>query len=45
MNDLEEVITYHHEALSLCPTGHPFRSPSLNNLANAVLTRYKQSGT
>jgi hypothetical protein len=44
MEDLEEVITYHREALTLCPPGHPNRSTSLNNLASAVLTRYEQSG-
>jgi hypothetical protein len=37
MEDLEEVITYHREALTLRPPGHPDRSSSLNNLANVFL--------
>jgi hypothetical protein len=45
MEDLEEAITYHREALTLCPPGHPNRSSSLNNLASAVHTRYKQLGS
>jgi len=44
MEDLEEAILYHREALALCPRGHPGRSSSLNNLANAVFTRFEQSG-
>ena len=43
MEDLEEVITFHREALTFRPPGHPDRSQSLNNLAIAVLTRYKHS--
>jgi hypothetical protein len=34
MEDLEQVITYCHEARAL----------SLNNLASAFLARYRQSG-
>ena len=45
MEDLDEVMTYHHEALTLRPPGHPDRSMSLNNLANALLAHYKQSGS
>jgi hypothetical protein len=37
MEDLEEAITYHREALTLRPPGHPDRFMSLNNLASAVL--------
>ena len=44
MEDLKEATTYYHEALSLHPPGHPNRPASLNNLASALLTRYKQSG-
>ena len=44
MEDLEEVITYHCEALTLCPTGHPSCSTSLNNLATAVFACYEQLG-
>jgi len=43
MDDLEEGITYNSEVLTLCPPGHPYRPAFLNNLAIAVLTRYKQS--
>ena len=32
MEDLEDVITYNREALTLHPVGHPNRSSSLNNL-------------
>jgi hypothetical protein len=44
MEDLEDAISYHREALSLRPPGHPNRSSSLNNLANVLSTRYEQSG-
>jgi hypothetical protein len=44
MEDLEEVITYHREALTLCPPGHPDRSIFPQQPCNAVLTRYEQSG-
>jgi CHAT domain-containing protein len=44
MEDLDEAITYHRAALTLRPPGHPDCSTSLNNLANAVLTRYHRSG-
>ena len=42
MEDLEEAITYNHEALSLCPPGHPDRSMYLINLAIALFRYYKQ---
>ena len=32
MEDLEEVITYHREALTLRPPGHPDHSSSLDNM-------------
>ena len=38
------MITYHREALSLRPSGHPDRSPSLGNLADALFARYMQLG-
>ena len=41
MEDLEEVIMYRREALSL---HHPDCSQSLNGITSAVLTRYVQSG-
>jgi len=44
MEDLEEAISYNREAFTLCPVGHPGHSRYLNNLANAVLVQYKQSG-
>jgi len=44
MEDLEDLITYYHEALALCPPGHVHRSSSLNNLGNAVSARYQQLG-
>jgi Na+-translocating ferredoxin:NAD+ oxidoreductase RNF subunit RnfB len=44
MEDLEDAISSHREALTLCPPGHPNRSISLNNLANALSTRFEQSG-
>ena len=44
MEDLENVIIYHREALTLCPLGHPGHSSSLNNLAIAIFTCHEQSG-
>jgi hypothetical protein len=44
MEDLEEVITYRREALTLCPLGDPDHSSFLNNIANVVLACYEQSG-
>ena len=41
MEDMEELITYDRQALALFPHGHPNRSVSLNNLANAVSARFK----
>ena len=43
MEDLENAIAYHREALTLRPLGHPDRSMSLNNLAIAVHSRYEKS--
>ena len=45
MDDFEEVIIYHREALSLRPSGHSDRSPSLSNLADAIFTRYLRLST
>ncbi|KAJ6569031.1 hypothetical protein B0H19DRAFT_1065813 [Mycena capillaripes] len=42
--DIEEAIKLHREALDLCPTPHPERCGSLNNLANAVHTRFEHRG-
>ena len=42
--NLEDMITGCRKALTVCPPGHPDRSYSLNNIANAVLTRYQQLG-
>ena len=44
MEDLEAVITSYRETLTLCPPGHPARSSSLNDLANALCTRFEQTG-
>jgi len=44
MEDLEAVITSCRETLTLCPPGHPDHSSSLNDLANALFTRFQQSG-
>ena len=44
MEHFEEVITYHREALSLRPPGHPNRSASLSYLAGAIFARYLQFG-
>ncbi|KAH8105041.1 CHAT domain-containing protein [Phellopilus nigrolimitatus] len=44
MEDLEESIALHRDALELRPHEHPDRSSSFNNLANAVQTRFKQTG-
>jgi len=43
MDDLEDAISSYREALTLRPPGHPNRSNSLMNLANALFTRFKQS--
>ncbi|KIJ57702.1 hypothetical protein HYDPIDRAFT_34865, partial [Hydnomerulius pinastri MD-312] len=43
-NDLDEAIQHHRAALQLTPAGHPDRSASLNNLANALSTRFEQRG-
>ena len=44
MEDLEEAITCHRQALVLLPYRHHSRSMSLNNLANVVSTRFEQLG-
>jgi len=45
MEDLEETIICHREALALRPRGHHNSPSSLNNLANALSTRFEQSGS
>ena len=44
MEDLEEAITSHRQALALRPHGHPDRSFSLTNYASAMCTRFQQLG-
>ena len=44
MENLEESITYHRQALALRPHGHPDRPSSLDNLAYAMSTRFQQFG-
>ena len=41
MENLEAVVTFFREALGLFPPGDPVRSWFLNELANALHTRYK----
>ena len=41
---MEEGIACHCQALDFRPHSHPNRSSSLNNLGNAVCTRYIQLG-
>jgi tetratricopeptide (TPR) repeat protein len=43
-SDLDEAISLHRQALELFLPPHPNRSASLTNLANALLTRFKQGG-
>jgi hypothetical protein len=43
MEDLEEVITYHREALTLRPPGHPDRSTFSTTLPLPCSTRYENS--
>jgi tetratricopeptide (TPR) repeat protein len=45
MEDLENAIKYNHEALTLRPSGHPYRHFSLTNLGNAFFYRYKGLGS
>src|SRR3712207_7470992 len=42
VQNLEEAIQYHREALSLRPAGHPRRTYSLANLAIALTTLFEQ---
>ena len=44
LDDLEEAITCHRQALTLIPHDHLNRSIPLNNLATAVSTRFEQLG-
>jgi hypothetical protein len=44
VDDLEEAIICHRQALALRPHGHPNHPTSLNNLATAVATRFKHLG-
>ena len=44
VEDLEEAITCHRQALALFPHGYLNRSTSLNNLATAMSTRFEQLG-
>ncbi|KAH8117694.1 CHAT domain-containing protein [Phellopilus nigrolimitatus] len=40
----EESITHHRNALEMCPPGNPHRSGFLNKLAEAMWTRFEQTG-
>jgi hypothetical protein len=44
MEDLEDAISSHREALTLHPSGHPNRSIFLKNLANALSSCFQHSG-
>ena len=44
VEDLEDAISSHHEALSLPPPGHPSHPSSLDNLAIALSARFEQLG-
>jgi tetratricopeptide (TPR) repeat protein len=44
MEDLEEAVTYRHQALSLCPDGHPHRPASLDSLASTISIRFQLLG-
>ncbi|THH04243.1 hypothetical protein EW146_g10228, partial [Bondarzewia mesenterica] len=44
LSDLEEAVSLHRQALDLFMAAHPYRSASLNNLANALEIRFNQTG-
>ena len=44
MEDLEDAISTHREALALRPLGHLHHTSSLNNLGVALVTRFDQLG-
>ncbi|KAG6328346.1 hypothetical protein ID866_10743, partial [Astraeus odoratus] len=44
LGDLEEAISFHKQALDLCPASHPSRSLLLNNLASCMHSRYESQG-
>ncbi|EGN99470.1 hypothetical protein SERLA73DRAFT_73996 [Serpula lacrymans var. lacrymans S7.3] len=43
-SDLETAVDFHKRSLELVPPGHINYAPSLNNYANALLTRFEQYG-
>ena len=45
MVDLNEAVSIDREALSLCPTHHPRRHFSLNNLGLRICERFKRTGS
>ena len=44
MEDLDEAIELHQNALELLPAPHTARSLTLNNLAKALRTRFRRRG-
>jgi hypothetical protein len=44
IEDIDEAIALHWEALRLRPAPHPNQYMSLNNLANILDTRFSQTG-
>ena len=45
MVGLEDAISMHRESLFLCPTPHPDRSSSFNNLGFALWDRFRKTGS
>ena len=44
MTDLEMSIALLRQGSTLLPVGHPNRLPASSNFANALITRFEQSG-
>jgi hypothetical protein len=44
MEDLEDTITFHRQALALYPPGHPDHSHALYNLPNNLYARFESLG-
>ncbi|THH12051.1 hypothetical protein EW146_g7828, partial [Bondarzewia mesenterica] len=44
LGDLEKAVSLHRQALQLLPASHTNRADLLNNIANAVLNRFRQTG-
>ena len=44
LQDIDESISYHQEAVTLRPVGHRGRPNSLKNLSDALLARFGRTG-